>query len=404
MTIYLAVNGGDLVPSQFLRVAVEAVSITSAQPAEAAVSWSACVSDAPLEVEDGVVIARGEVVIFRGYVESVTSSASASGTRFKAVLKDALGVWKRRSFLRGQWFPTVRYELGWEPEGPMPSPQWDNYSNTPENRLYDGYYWAVQTLGEAIWEVKSREWQTIPAALRELAYYANEASLHYDSPAHGVVEVGALDFGESPLKPERRVISSPVSCADWLVLIMAPQLDGWCRLDFTATSSTLQAGRFRDSSPVELSDADILSREVDPREVDRAKGVIFTPPWRGDAGWISPWAPFPETAEWGMLQNVAVAMGSEGVTTGLAALEQVADSAMLGRPVGQVEVPANGAEGLRVGGRVTLAGVTLNVQRMLWRLDRDRVSLTLGSARQLGVSDLESLRAWMSRVGNGAAV
>lgn len=400
MTTYsLAINGGAVTASQSLRVAVLSMVRTNAQPTEVVASWRICPggSDpAPLAENDSVVIYRNTTVIFRGYVVTVQSGASEQGGQVKAVLRDALEVWRRRYFVRGAWWPAQQYPYGYEPEGPLPEPDWSNFNNSPLCAQWLGYYWNLTELDGNQWDTKAERHQTIPEAIEELIYYGNTAAEHADADENGLVVMGTLSFGETPMQPEVRYLTSPVNCLDWLVGALAPQLDGWARLDFTDEDSTLNAGRYRDVTATTLLDSDILSRASDPRTAEVASGVIFA------VAESLAVVPISTTsgAEWSDRSNAPVTLYAEPPTT--ASLELAAESAMLARPVGSVEVPGDLALSLPPGSRVIAGGVTLNVQRCVWQFGRDRVTLELGSARQLGISDLESIRSWLAKVGGGA--
>lgn len=408
-SFYISINGAVAVPTESLNLAALQITAQNAAPGELLMRWQPCgapetAAGSPLDLDDEVVLSRDGTVLFRGTVESPMVSAKASGGVVSYRVVDAFGAWRQRHFVRGQWWPVTRYPYpDYEPELPAPEPDYSPFTNSPYCVLYKGYYWSEQTLGEAHWDAKLLRQQSLPQAIEELVYYTAQMDAR-DGITGGTVALGTMSFGDAPLTPES-TYEQPTLCIDWLVKILRPQLDGYARLVHGESETTLEAGRSRDIAARVLLAAEILERGVATKTEDQAAAFIagVTATDTGGQIAITPTSVTPPTGSWVDRRVVPAGLSSLPSLWYAGLSDLIAASVMLPRPEGEaVLVPELWPE-VQPGSRVTLGGVTVNVQRAVWDLGRDVVSISAGSPRQLGVQDLEDLKLWIARNWSGYA-
>lgn len=402
LPLSLKIDGASAVTCESLALACRTLTAANAGIGTLVMDWLRCgspmtVTGCPLARGQTVELVRDGTILFRGTVERLEARREVRGSPVTITCVDQFGAWKRRTFTRGAWWPSERYIYGYTPGGPLPARDFSNSNNSPLCFLFYGFYWDHVVSGSDEWDARNVRAQTPGQAIEELIEFANVHD-ERDSITTGTVTQGTLDFGTPAIVPETD--PQGVSTAlDWLVKILRPQLDGWASLTHGASETTLNAGRFRDVTATTLNAADIRRSAVDERAEEQALAVVAgisdTP-----GSWSTPIVPNaeePSGAIWADVQALSIPLTDTPTGWLSGTFDLVAASAMRARPEGRITVDAQLWSLVQPGARVSVGGVTLNVQTATWDFASDSVSLSAGSPRQLGVTDLESLSSWLAK-------
>lgn len=423
---FIQINGGSVVTCQSLKLSPVTLTTGNMQPGELAFKWHHCGAAAgaaslcPIQHDDLVKFWDGDPgtsgeLLFIGLGLSPVVSSGPDGLTVQAAARDALRLFEERLFVRGDWWPGSRQTGWWVPSGGFPPPNYANQYNTDvaPTKFY-GHFWQLISVPQpsgppAEYEAKQVRHQTIPQALEELVYYHNRMA-ERDGLTDLVLLEESYDFGDPALKPEPSSAGGPMSNLKWLVAILSPQLDGFARVSYHNGGARLHAGRFRDQAPVDPGAA-VESWRSDAAQQDTPRAMVSgslgeSPSVNTDFAWpgtLESSATAETNPKWLDRRTVPIiysavpagwVLSTTATPQGLA--EVVGRSLLLPRPRAQAVVRGQWST-LQPGSRVSIAGNVFDVQTSSLDFASDKVRLTMGLPRALGVADIETLGSWALR-------
>lgn len=406
----LTINGGSVVTAKSLSLTPVRLAVGNLVAGELELRWKYCgdaagaVAACPLTKGDEVEFFDGETLLFAGVAAYPRVVASESGNTIICKVRDAFWRWSRRHFVRGSWWPSLRYPYGYTPGGPIPAPDFSNFLNSPVCQLYRGYRWVLTTLSGNSWDTRTIENQTLEQAIEEAVYFTQ---VWDERDGLTPIALGDVDFGPSGLKPEP-AWQGPTDTLAWMVKIMQPQIDGWVRLRPVSGAMTLEAGRYRDQTAAEIP---LRSWEIE-EAAGNARSMLsaiyddtdhtITAEYVWPGGEAAAHDDDVGIARWGDEGAVPVLytdsptewyLGSSYDPEGLGQL--VGESLLLSRYRGACQVDAEHWATVQPGSRLLIGGQSLDVQRATLDFGRQICAVQCGMPEALGLSDFDGLKSWV---------
>lgn len=334
--------------------------------------------------------------VFCGRVLAPETVSAGGGDKRIVRVAGVLQAFAEYKFVRGSWD-------GWLKAGSTRYTVYDsNFYNSPVVGLFYGNEWREMING---YYFKYVGQQTIPAAFQELIDYVVARVSADDLGEVWSPELVSNYFGPSPLTP-KPAWEENVSCDEWLVKVLRPQVDAFVSVDYSGDRPALRAGRYRDEPVVELPERGwpLMETRTRRRYDQEAKGIaVAMSLGRSDAvtGFtsVSPITEQPSGKRF--IDRRTVALISADTPSGVPSVYGPILADSLIRPLVEADITLHGDawQWCRPGTVVKLAegGDRMNVQTASWDLTTDTVTARTGAPRQLGIGDLESLSTWLWR-------